>query len=168
MHCNHHLTSFTSEKMNVLMIIMKQLTIGLLLTQEQLTAMDAKPRYTKRVFLHIMAIKKILVILFFDILLRNSICFVLENLFVYEPVQLGSVVPETIVDLWKVWGLEDFNVCPKTSLVQRNELFVLCFQKNFLIKNNYLVSLVTSTRKLYIEDRGTVHKWPICHGWNIA
>ena len=98
MHCNHHLTSFTSEKMNVLMIIMKQLTIGLLLTQEQLTAMDAKPRYTKKVLLHIRAIKS-LVILFFDILLRNSICFVLENLFVYEPVQLGSVVPETIVDL---------------------------------------------------------------------
>ena len=38
-------------------------------------------------------------ILFFDILLINNICFVLENLFVYEPVQLGSVVPETIVDL---------------------------------------------------------------------
>ena len=101
MHCNHHLTSFTSEKMNVLMIIMKQLMIGLLLTQEQLTAMDAKPRYTKKVLLHIRAIKSCIlnVILFFDILLRNSICFVLENLFVYEPVQLGSVVPETIVDL---------------------------------------------------------------------
>ena len=98
MHCNHHLTSFTSEKMNVLMIIMKQLTIGLLLPQEQLTALDAKPRYTKKVLLYITDIK-ILVILFFDILLRNSICFVLENLFVYEPVQLGSVVPETIVDL---------------------------------------------------------------------
>ena len=41
----------------------------------------------------------ILVILFFDILLRNNSCFVLEYLFVYEPVQLGSVVPETIVDL---------------------------------------------------------------------
>ena len=106
-------------------------------------------------FFYALGGKKLIFVLFFDILFINII-FVLEGLFVYEPVQLGSIVPETIVDLWNVWGLEDINVCSKTFLVLRNKLFSLSIQKNFSIENNYL-----KIKKLYFWEKIMIHNFSI-------